>query len=198
MECARLRSPRGRSIRTKLQREGRTDLALLNLAIGSKLRGCDVVAVRVADMAPNGHTLERATCRQKKTGRLVRFELTEQTRQAIDNYLRMTCRKPGEFLFASRGGDDHGLTRQRPPRRPVGRVHRPRPAQVRHALPAPKQGDADLPANRQPAWVQLLLGHTKVGLCPASDYVPLRSVELICWELLLNSLNVAILLAGHF
>ena len=45
------------------------DLALFNLAIDSKLRGCDVVAVRVDDVAPNGYTLDRATVRQKKTGR---------------------------------------------------------------------------------------------------------------------------------
>lgn len=89
------------SIRTKLQLEGRTrDLGLFNLAIDSKLRGCDVVAVRVDDVAPSGYTLDRATVRQKKTGRPVRFELTEQTRQAIDEYLRVTGRKPGEFLFA--------------------------------------------------------------------------------------------------
>lgn len=99
------------SIRTKLQLEGRIrDLALFNLAIDSKLRGCDVVAVRVDDVAPNGYSLDRATVRQKKTGRPVRFELTEQTRQAIDEYLRLTRRKPGEFLFAGRGGDSHGLT----------------------------------------------------------------------------------------
>jgi integrase len=99
------------SIRTKLQLEGRTrDLALFNLAIDSKLRGCDVVAVRVADVAPNGYTLDRATVRQRKTGRPVRFELTEQARQAIDDYLRVTRRKPGEFLFVGRGGDGHGLT----------------------------------------------------------------------------------------
>src|SRR6516165_6646504 len=68
------------SIRTKLQIEGRKrDLALFNLAIDSKLRGCDVVAVRVHDVAPNGYALDRATVRQKKTGRPVRFELTEQT-----------------------------------------------------------------------------------------------------------------------
>jgi len=73
------------SIRTKLQIEGRVcDLALFNLAIDSKLRGCDVVAARVDDVAPNGYTLDRATVRQKKTGRPVRFELTEQTQQAID------------------------------------------------------------------------------------------------------------------
>ena len=54
------------SIRTKLQLEGRTrDLALFNLAIDSKLRGCDVVAVWVDDVAPNGYTLDRATIRQK-------------------------------------------------------------------------------------------------------------------------------------
>jgi integrase len=102
------------SIRKKLQLEGRTrDLALFNFAIDSKLRGCDVVAVRVDDVAPNGYTLDRATVRQKKTGRPVRFELTEQRRQAIDEYLRATRRKPGEFLFAGRGGDGHGLmTRQ--------------------------------------------------------------------------------------
>jgi integrase len=99
------------SIRTKLQLEGRTrDLALFNLAIDSKLRGCDVVAVRVADVAPNGYAVDRATVRQKKTGRPVRFELTEQTRLAIDDYLRISRRKPGEFLFGGRGGDRHGLT----------------------------------------------------------------------------------------
>src|SRR6266436_2496717 len=101
------------SIRTKLQLEERTrDLALFNLAIDSKLRGCDVVAVRVDDVAPNGYTLDRATVRQKKTGRPVRFELTEQTRQAIDEYLRMTHRKSGEFLFAGRGGSRGLTTRQ--------------------------------------------------------------------------------------
>jgi integrase len=56
--------------------------------------------LRIDDVAPNGYTLDRATVRQKKTGRPVRFELTEQTRQAIDEYLRITRRKPGEFLFA--------------------------------------------------------------------------------------------------
>jgi integrase len=101
------------SIRTRLQLEGRTrDLALFNLAIDSKLRGCDVVAVRVDDVAPNSYTLDRATVRQKKTGRPVRFELTGQTRQAIDEYLRIARRKPGEFLFAGRGHDSGLTTRQ--------------------------------------------------------------------------------------
>ena len=58
------------SIRTKLQMEGRKrDLALFNLAIDSKLRGCDVVVIRVDDVAPNGYALDRATVRQKQDGK---------------------------------------------------------------------------------------------------------------------------------
>jgi integrase len=86
------------SIRTRLLLEGRTrDLALFNLAIDSKLRGCDVVAVKVEDVAPNGYTMDRATVRQKKTGRPVKFELTDQTRQAIDDYLKAGVRSPENF-----------------------------------------------------------------------------------------------------
>ena len=79
------------SIRTRLVIEGRTrDLAMFNLAIDSKLRGCDVVTLKVEDVAPNGYTIDRATVRQRKTGRPVRFELTDQTRQAIEDYLRVS------------------------------------------------------------------------------------------------------------
>ena len=99
------------SIRTKLQIDGRTrDLAMFNLAIDSKLRGCDVVALKVEDVAPSGYAVDRATVRQKKTGRSVRFELTEQTRQAIDDYVRADGKKPGQFLFAGRCGPDRCLT----------------------------------------------------------------------------------------
>src|SRR5450755_1397752 len=93
------------SIRTKLQVEGRTrDLAMFNLAIDSKLRGCDVVALKVEDIAPSVYTLDRATVRQKKTGQPVRFEMTEQTRQSVDDYIRAAGKKPGEFLFIGRHG----------------------------------------------------------------------------------------------
>src|SRR5256886_6487516 len=99
------------SIRTKLHVDGRTrDLAMFNLAIDSKLRGCDVVALKVADIAPSGYAVDRATVRQKKTGHPVRFELTEQTRQAVDDYIRAAGKKPGEYLFSSRGSRDHCMT----------------------------------------------------------------------------------------
>ena len=99
------------SIRTKLQIEGRArDLAMFNLAIDSKLRGCDVVAIRVVDVAASGYTADRATVRQKKTGRPVRFELSEQTRQAIDDYLKAANKRPGEFLFTGRRGANASIT----------------------------------------------------------------------------------------
>ena len=93
------------SIRTKLQVAGRTrDLAMFNLAIDSKLRGCDVVALKVEDVAPSGYAIDRATVRQKKTGQPVRFELTEQTRQAVDDYLRVAAKTAGQYLFTGRHG----------------------------------------------------------------------------------------------
>src|SRR6476660_8657703 len=99
------------SIRTRLQVEGRVrDLAMFDLAIDSKLRGCDVVALRVEDVALNGYAIARATVRQKKTGHPVRFELTDQTRQAVDCYLRTASKKPGEFLFTSRRRPGESMT----------------------------------------------------------------------------------------
>jgi integrase len=85
-------------------------LAIFNLAIDSKLRGCDIVALKVEDIAPSGYAVDRATVRQRKTGQPVRFELTEQTRQAVDDYVRAASKKPGEFLFGSRRGSGRPIT----------------------------------------------------------------------------------------
>lgn len=64
------------AIRKRLQFDERIrDLALFNLAIDSKLRGCDVVSIKVEDVAPHGYAIDRATVRQKKTGRPVKFEI---------------------------------------------------------------------------------------------------------------------------
>jgi integrase len=90
------------SIRSKLQAEGQIrDLAVFNLAIGSKLRACDVVALKVEDVAPNGYAADRATVRQRKTGQPVRFELTEHTRQALDEYLRASGKKLASISFGA-------------------------------------------------------------------------------------------------
>ena len=101
------------AIRTRLQIAGRKrDLALFNVAIDSKLRGCDVVSLRVEDVAPHGYTIDRATIRQRKTGRPVKFELTEQTRQAIDTLLAASRLAPTDYLFQGHPRGRHLTTRQ--------------------------------------------------------------------------------------
>ena len=99
------------AIRTTLQLEGRVrDLALFNLAIDSKLRGCDVVSLKVEDVAPHGYAVDRARVRQKKTGRPVKFEISEQTRQAIDDYLKSKSKEASDFLFTGHCGNNRCLT----------------------------------------------------------------------------------------
>jgi integrase len=65
-----------------------------------------------SDLAPNGYAIERTSVRQRKTGRPVRFELTEHTRQTIDEYLATANRKPGEYLFTGRRPGESMSTRQ--------------------------------------------------------------------------------------
>jgi integrase len=153
------------SIRTRLMVEGRTrDLALFNLAIDSKLRGCDVVALKVEDVAPGGYTVERATVRQRKTGRPVKFELTEQTRQAIEDYLRTSGKKVGEFLFPSRRHSGRCITTRQYARLVsewIGNIGLDPTLFGTHSL---RRTKATLIYRRTGNLraVQLLLGHTKI------------------------------------
>ena len=153
------------SIRTKLQIEGRArDLAMFNLAIDSKLRGCDVVAIRVEDVAAGGYTIDRATVRQGKTGRPVRFELSEQTRQAIDDYLKAANKRPGEFLFTGRRGANASITTRQYARLVsgwIGSVGLDSRLFGTHSL---RRTKATLIYRRTGNLraVQLLLGHTKI------------------------------------
>jgi integrase len=153
------------SIRTKLQIEGRArDLAMFNLAIDSKLRGCDVVAIRVEDVASGGYTADRATVRQKKTGRPVRFELSEQTRQAVDDYLKVSRKRPGEFLFTGRRAPDRSMTTRQYARLVsewIGSVGLDPRLFGTHSL---RRTKATLIYRRTGNLraVQLLLGHTKI------------------------------------
>ena len=91
------------SIRILLQIHRKTqDLALFNLAIDSKLRSCDLVAVRVSDVVVAGSIRERAVIVQQKTGRPVQFELTEQTREAVHAWMTQQALRDGGYLFPSR------------------------------------------------------------------------------------------------
>ena len=102
------------AIRTQLQLQGKLrDLAMFNFAIDSKLRGCDVVSVRMVDIAPDRHALTRATIRQKKTGRPVTFEITDHTRAALDDYFRVRKTEFEDWVFPGRGDAlPHLSTRQ--------------------------------------------------------------------------------------
>jgi integrase len=92
------------SIRVRLQVERRArNLALFNLAIDSKLRGCDLVRLQVDDVSVGGRVRDRATIVQKKTGRPVQFEITEQTRAAIQAWLA-DIRKPEHPVPLSQPG----------------------------------------------------------------------------------------------
>jgi hypothetical protein len=142
------------SIRTKLQMRGRVrDLAIFNLAIDSKLRGCDVIALRVEDVAPSGYAVDRATVREKKTGQPVRLELTEQTRQAIDDYLLASGKKAGEFLFPGRRRSGNAMTTRQYARLVASWIESIGldPHFFRNALTASDEGNADLPPHRQPS-----------------------------------------------
>jgi integrase len=152
-------------IRAKLQLERRTrDLALFNLAIDSKLRGCDLVALRVDDVAPNGYANDRTNVRQSKTGRPVRFELTEVTRQAVDDYLRISGRKVGQCLFPGRGGPDQHLTTRQYARLVRQWVSGIGLDPLKYATHSMRRTKATLIYRRTGNLraVQLLLGHTKI------------------------------------
>jgi integrase len=102
------------AIRIRLQLEGRTrDLALFNLAIDSKLRSCDLVKLKLGDVAHNGRAIARATVIQQKTGMPVRFELSDETRNAVDAWIAKGDFPAGAFLFPSRiNPRSHITTRQ--------------------------------------------------------------------------------------
>jgi integrase len=153
------------SIRARLQLERRVrDLALFNLAIDSKLRGCDLVALRVDDVAPNGYAIDRANVRQRKTGRPVCFELTEVTHHALDDYLRVGGRKLGQCLFPGSGGPDWHLTTRQYARLVGEWVSGIGLDPLKYATHSMRRTKATLiyrrTGNRRA--VQLLLGHTKI------------------------------------
>ena len=91
------------SIRVRLQIAMRSrDLTLFNIALDSKLRGCDIVRLRLSDVALGGKTMPSATVVQKKTGLPVKFELSEQTRVSVDAWIKHASLDGNDYLFPSR------------------------------------------------------------------------------------------------
>ena len=102
------------ALRVRLQMEGRVrELALFNLGIDSKLRGCDLVALKVRDVSHGDQVATRAIVMQHKTKRPVQFEITGVTREALQAWIKQAGLKSDDFLFPSRLHDSPHLgTRQ--------------------------------------------------------------------------------------
>ena len=101
-------------IRIRLQMDKNIrELALFNLAIDSKLRGCDLVKLKVCDVAQGNRVSSRAIVMQQKTHRPVQFEITEQTRDSLASWICQAKLKSNDYLFPSRIHDSpHLSTRQ--------------------------------------------------------------------------------------
>ena len=153
------------AIRARLQLERRArDLALFNLAIDSKLRGCDLVRLMVEDVCAGGRVRERATIVQRKTGRPVQFEITEQTRASIQEWLPEIDARSSHYLFPSRfRTQPHLSTRQyaRIVHAWVERAGLDSSAYGTHSMRRTKAAQIYKKTGNLRA-VQLLLGHTKL------------------------------------
>ena len=153
------------AIRVRLQLAQRSrDLALFNLGIDSKLRGCDLIGLKVQDVAPCGHASARAIVMQRKTQRPVQFELTGHTRDAVTGWMAAARLRPGHFLFPSRiTASPHITTRQYAPivRHWVASIGLDPTAYGTHSIRRTK-ATLIYRRTRNIRAVQLLLGHTKL------------------------------------
>lgn len=153
------------AIRIRLELQGKTrDLALFNLAIDSKLRACDLMSLRVADVAQGGRVQSRARIIQQKTGQPVQFEITEQTRRSVGDWIIKAELRPPDYLFPSRNRRCGHLCRRQYARivdRWVTEIALDPALYGTHSL---RRTKASLIYRRTKniRAVQLLLGHTKL------------------------------------
>lgn len=153
------------AIRLNLLREKRIrDVALFDLAIDSKLRGCDLVKLRIGQVVVNAAARQRAMVVQQKTGKPVQFELTEQTRESLIVWLNHRGGGLQDFVFPSRT-DREGHLGTRQYARLVGDwvegVALARAAYGTHSLRRTKVALIYKRTGNLRA-VQILLGHTKI------------------------------------
>jgi len=153
------------AIRARLELAGNLrDLALFNLAIDSKLRGCDLVRLKVADLVVHDRVRERVSVIQSKSGRPVQFEVSEGTRDSVWNWVCTPEMRGCAFLFPSRFHDrPHVSTRQyaRLVRGWVSAIGLDPSSYGTHSLRRTKAALIYRKTGNLRA-VQLLLGHTKV------------------------------------
>ena len=108
------------ALRVRLQMESRVrERALFNLGIDSKLRGCDLVSLKVRDICHGDQVATRTVVMQHKTQRLVQFEITAAARDALQAWIKLTGLKSEAFLFPK------PAPRFAPSRNPAVRTDRP-------------------------------------------------------------------------
>jgi site-specific recombinase XerC len=153
------------AIRVRLEiAENHRDLALFNLAIDSKLRGCDLVKLMVADVFAAGKVKERASIIQSKTQKPVRFEITEGTRKSLMRWMEEPLMIGSKFLWPGRFHERlHISTRQyaRLVRDWVKSIGLEPSAYGTHSMRRTKVAQIYRKTGNLRA-VQLLLGHTKM------------------------------------
>jgi len=153
------------AIRARLEMLGEVrNLALLNLAIDSKLRGCDLVRLKVSDVFSAGSVRERAMIIKKKTGRPVQFEITKLTATSIVSHAQKANLTKSDFLFPSRNSNSkHLSTRQyhRIVDKWVGQIGLKVSDYGTHSLRRTKVAQLYRNTGNLRA-VQLLLGHAKI------------------------------------
>ena len=153
------------AIRVRLEiAEKRRDLALFNLAIDSKLRGRDLVSLRVADVRTGGEIRSRSKVLQSKTGNAVQFEITRQTREAIAAWCAEKELRPHDWLFPSRKDPNRHLSTRQYARLVevwITSIGLPRSSYATHSMRRTKATLIYRKTGNLRA-VQLLLGHTKI------------------------------------
>jgi integrase len=157
------------AIRIRLQIGHRTrDLALFDLAIDSKLRGCDLVKLRVRDVSHGSRVAARTIVMQQKTQRPVQFEITEQTREAVAKWIDLAGLKSEDFLFPSRLHDSQHLSTRQYARIVDGWVNEIGLDPAAYGTHTLRRTKASLIYRRTKNLraVQLLLGHTKDWRAP--------------------------------
>ena len=160
-----LTPPQVWAIRVRLElADNKRDLAMFNLALDSKLRGCDLMRLRVADIQTGHEIRSRAKIIQKKTGKPVQFEITKNTREALIDWITFKGLDVYDWLFPSRKNKDNAMTTRqygRVVKKWIASIDLPKSSYATHSLRRTKATLIYRKTGNLRA-VQLLLGHEKI------------------------------------
>ena len=154
------------AIRVRLELAGNhRDLALFNMAIDSKLRGCDLVRMKVVDVMASGQIKARASVLQSKTQKSVRFEISEGTQASVAKWMEDPLMVGSEFLWPGRFHERLHISTRQYARivRDWVCVHRAGRHRLRHPFNAADKGHTNLQEDGQPACCSAFAGSHQDG-----------------------------------